>query len=527
MSLNLYPIIRELGVGGFGKTYLATNTLMPSQQSCVLKQLLPVGNSPQLQQLIEERFKREAIILEGLGERSNGTIPKLYAYFVDRGEFYLVQEYIDGQTLAERMTSCGFLQESEVRRLLIEILLTLTYVHQNRIVHRDIKPENIILQRTDGKPVLIDFGAVKETMSTVLTNSGNSSRSIVIGTPGFMPSEQTAGRPMFASDIYALGLTAISALTGKHPSELKTDPYTENIEWKAHAPHISASLADVLDKSIQAIGRDRYANAQQMLQALEVTNQPTSQGATKTQISPIPVNHVQRAYNLSSVDTTVVDTTDRQQQIRDPDRQNSGDPNSSIKALILGAIVSSILIVLGLFIGKSGQQSSNAELKVASSEARATNAPKTGNANTASSNSNRSNPNRDGNHRSWSDEAPPTTNQSATPVTVNRPPADRFISDYYSKIKGGQTQSSWGDFSSSYQNDSQANPGGYGGDYVKWWGGLGQNTQVGRIETINATTDNATVHAHCRFRGKSYIVQYHLTFDDSSQSWKINRIAKL
>ncbi len=90
MSLNLYPIIRELGVGGFGKTYLATNPLMPSQPACVLKQLLPVSNNRQLQQLIEERFKKEAIILEGLWERSNGMIPRPYAYFVDRGEFYLL-----------------------------------------------------------------------------------------------------------------------------------------------------------------------------------------------------------------------------------------------------------------------------------------------------------------------------------------------------------------------------------------------------------------------------------------------------
>ncbi len=79
------------------------------------------------------------------------------------------------------------------------------YVHSKRIVHRDIKPDNILIRYADGKPILIDFGAVKEMMGTVVTASGNSSRSIVIRTPGFMPSEQTAGRPVFASDLYSLG----------------------------------------------------------------------------------------------------------------------------------------------------------------------------------------------------------------------------------------------------------------------------------------------------------------------------------
>lgn len=523
MSLNLYPIIRELGVGGFGKTYLATNTLMPSQQTCVLKQLLPVGNSPQLQQLIEERFKREAIILEGLGERSNGTIPKLYAYFVDRGEFYLVQEYIEGQTLAEKMTSCGFLQESEVRRLLIEILPTLAYVHQNKIVHRDIKPENIILRRDDGKPVLIDFGAVKETMSTVANNSWNSSRSIVIGTPGFMPMEQTAGRPMFASDIYAIGLTAISALTGKHPSELETDPDTGNIEWKAHAPHVSSSLAEVLDKSIQTIGRDRYASAQQMLQALEITNQTVSQGTTKTQISSVPANYVQQAYDPGAVKTTVVDTGNRQN-----DRQHDSNINNSLKAALLGVVISSVLILLGLFIGKGIQQPSGAESKVASGTSNVSAPKSTSNPNASRQEIHRGDdPSRSVMSNNSQNRSPALPVEASTPIAINRPPTDRFISNYYSKIKSGQTVSSWGDFSSDYQNNSRANPGGYSGDYLKWWGGLGRNTEVGRIETIDANADRATVHAHCRFRGKSYIVQYHLAFDDSSQSWKIIRVSKL
>jgi serine/threonine protein kinase, bacterial len=209
MSLNLYPIIKQLGNGGFGKTFLATNTLMPSRPYCVVKQLIPTSNDPHLQTLIQERFGKEGLVLESLGEQSNGMIPKLYAYFMEDGEFYLVQEYISGQTLLDRVRTHGLFTELQVRQLLTDILPTLTYVHGRGMVHRDIKPDNIMLRENSNKPVLIDFGAVKETMSTVETMSGNTGRSIVIGTPGFMPAEQVSGRPMFVSDIYALGLTSV------------------------------------------------------------------------------------------------------------------------------------------------------------------------------------------------------------------------------------------------------------------------------------------------------------------------------
>lgn len=147
--------------------------------------------------MIQSRFKQEAITLENLGKESNGTIPSLHAYFVDRGEFYLVQEYVDGQTLGERVRTNGLFTEAQVRQLLTDLLPILSYVHQRGIVHRDIKPENIMLRQRD-KPMLIDFGAVKETMGTIMTPSRHTGKSSVIGTPGFMPVEQMTGHPMLS-----------------------------------------------------------------------------------------------------------------------------------------------------------------------------------------------------------------------------------------------------------------------------------------------------------------------------------------
>lgn len=208
LSNNRYRIIRSLGGGGFGETFLAEDTQMPSHRLCVIKQLKPIQNNPQIYQLVQQRFQREAAILEELGDNSN-QIPRLYAYFSENGLFYLVQEYIEGQTLTSKLREQGLMSESAVKEILISILPVLEYVHSKGIVHRDIKPDNILIRHTDNKPVLIDFGAVKETVGTVMSPSGNSAKSIVIGTPGFMASEQSIGRPMFASDIYSLGLTAM------------------------------------------------------------------------------------------------------------------------------------------------------------------------------------------------------------------------------------------------------------------------------------------------------------------------------
>jgi serine/threonine protein kinase len=262
-----YRIIRTLGSGGFGDTFLAEDTQMPSKRWCVIKQLRPVNNNPKIYQLVQDRFQREAAILEELGE-GNSQIPRLYAYFIEDGEFYLVQEWVEGETLGEKVIKSGRLSESSVQEILVNILPVLDYVHSRRIIHRDIKPDNIILRHRDNQPILIDFGAVKEAMGTMMTTGGNSTNSIVIGTPGYMPSEQSVGRPVFSSDLYSLGLTAIYLLTGKVPQELETDHNSGEIIWQHHALNVSSGFKAIIDKAIQSHPRDRYPTAKDMLNAL-------------------------------------------------------------------------------------------------------------------------------------------------------------------------------------------------------------------------------------------------------------------
>ncbi len=263
-----YRILDTLGRGGFGETYLVEDMHLPSQRKCVLKQLSPIVKQSEIPSWMKERFQREAAILEELGEE-NPQIPRLYAYFAEQGKFYLVQEWIEGETLAQKHQTEGNLESRQVQAILVQLLPVLDYLHQRRIVHRDLKPENIILRQGDRLPVLIDFGAVKEAMSTTANHNNSSSLSISIGTPGYMSSEQAAGRPAYASDLYSLGLTAIFLLTGKSPQDLETDPQTGEIIWQEYAKNVAPELLAVLDKAIKFHPRDRFNSAAAMLSALQ------------------------------------------------------------------------------------------------------------------------------------------------------------------------------------------------------------------------------------------------------------------
>ena len=285
---NRYRITSVLGSGGFGETYLAEDTKMPSNRRCVIKQLKPVADNPQMYELLQQRFHREAAVLETLGEESR-YIPKLYANFTENGLFYLVQEWIDGITLAEEIERNDKWNEDAVRKLLISILQTLIYVHDRGIIHRDIKPDNIILRA--GEPVLIDFGAVKETLNvSTIRSSSQQAHSIVIGTPGFMASEQAAGRPFFASDLYSLALTAIFALTGQYPAQLGTDPQTGEVLWQSHVTGISDGLKAIFAKVLQFDPRDRYSSAKEMLAAMQPNQIPNQIPNQPNSVKAVPIS---------------------------------------------------------------------------------------------------------------------------------------------------------------------------------------------------------------------------------------------
>ncbi len=261
-----YRISQSLGSGGFGITYLAEDTKLPGNPICVVKQFKPLSNDPYTLQVARRLFTAEAQVLQQLG--NHDQIPRLLAYFEENQEFYLVQEFIDGHPLKQEIILGKPWTESDVITLLIDILETLDFVHQHQIIHRDINPSNLIRRQLDNKIVLIDFGAVKQLTVAQVNSEGDTIFTIGIGTPYYMPSEQGKGIPKLSSDIYALGILAIQALTGLKPEQLTQDSVTGEILWHHHAP-VSQKLADIIDQMVLYDFRQRYQSAIEALQAVK------------------------------------------------------------------------------------------------------------------------------------------------------------------------------------------------------------------------------------------------------------------
>ncbi len=251
-----YQVQSTLGAGGFGVTYLARDIKRPGSPQCVIKQLVLARKDAQFVKLARRLFNTEAEILSKLGHHPQ--IPQLLAYFEERQEFYLVQEFIDGTPLNRELEGAITpWSEEQVLDLLQQLLPVLGFMHSQHVIHRDLKPGNIIRDRHHGKLVTIDFGAVKE-IQPQLTDDRDVT--IAIGTRGYTPPEQYAGKPNYSSDIYALGTIAIEALTNTHPRHLPVDETTGNLIWH-HLATVSPPLATILDRMVAYHFHDRYQSA--------------------------------------------------------------------------------------------------------------------------------------------------------------------------------------------------------------------------------------------------------------------------
>ncbi len=289
-----YLPTKLLGQGGFGAAFLARDRYTPGLRQCVVKQFQPSGRlTPDQLQMAQDLFEREAEALEQLG-RQHSQIPDLFAFFelsipsphqaTEEKFFYLVQEFIDGETLEERLIRQGKFSESDVLEVLKEALKILQFVHENGSIHRDIKPSNI-MWNSSGRLYLLDFGAVKYA-----TTAGGSKVSTSIYSLGFAPPEQVSGDEVYPStDLYALAVTCIVLLTGKQPPEL-FNAYNNSWKWQSYV-QTSQPLADVLDKMLLPMPDQRFQSATDVLEALIVRLQPPppSQPTPSSNTSPPPV----------------------------------------------------------------------------------------------------------------------------------------------------------------------------------------------------------------------------------------------
>ncbi|MGK7929668.1 MAG: protein kinase [Spirulina sp.] len=301
---NRYQVLQHLGRGGFGQTFLAKDAHLPGNPICVVKKLQPKFNDASSLQIAKRLFDREAETLYQLGDHPQ--IPRLLAHFEESNEFYLVQEYIKGETIEEELLSGRLWSEETTIALVKNILKVLAFVHDRNTIHRDIKPANLVRRESDRKIVLIDFGAVKE-VSQVTSIAGETSYTVVVGSPLYMPSEQQAAKPHFSSDLYAVGMIAMQALSGLHPAELPRDRNDElNCTLLQTPIPISDAFVDFLSKMTRYDYRQRYQNATLALQILEQLfpdrNTDSGQGTTQ----PLLISKSEINIPLQSSDRTQI-----------------------------------------------------------------------------------------------------------------------------------------------------------------------------------------------------------------------------
>ncbi|MCS7225380.1 MAG: serine/threonine protein kinase [Gloeomargarita sp. SKYB31] len=284
-----YRAIKPIGKGNFGRTFQAVDESIPSRPLCVIKLFQPqVITSPEQMQKAVALFEQEAVQLDRLGHHPQ--IPDLLAYFILDGRPYLVQKFIDGQDLAQELLRQGPFDETKIRQLLADLLPVLDYIHKEKVIHRDIKPKNIIRQTADQRLFLVDFGAVKFVQESGLFKTGTA-----IGSSGFAAPEQMMGKAVYASDLYSLGATCIYLLTGISPAKLFN--IRENVWlWReALKQPLSDGLMQFLDKLLQRLPGQRFASAEQALEALQRLEQPARSvsmlgrlGLPGTPLNPLP-----------------------------------------------------------------------------------------------------------------------------------------------------------------------------------------------------------------------------------------------
>lgn len=270
---NRYKIIRTLGQGGFGRTYLAEDQRR-FNELCAIKELIPAATGVSAWEKAQELFEREAASLYQI---EHSQVPKFRERFEQDQRLFLVQDYVEGKTyyelLEERKNIGGAFTEAEVLRLIRSMLPVLSYIHSKGIVHRDISPDNIIMRETDKMPVLIDFGVVKELRLKL--QSKNATPQTYVGKPGYSPSEQIqTGQAYPSSDLYALAVSAIVLLTAKEPAEL----FDDNLlvwNWQPLVT-VNPKFAEILNRMLSHKPGGRYQSAREVSEALESLNQSTA-----------------------------------------------------------------------------------------------------------------------------------------------------------------------------------------------------------------------------------------------------------
>lgn len=286
-----YLIIRELGHGGFGRTYLAKDQNR-FDELCVLKEFAPQVQGNYGLQKAQELFQREAKILYQL---KHPQIPQFQELFQEKigsqGYLFVVQDYVAGATyrelLHQRLKNGECFTETEITQILLKLLPVLEYIHSLGVIHRDISPDNIIQRQSDGLPILIDFGGVKQIKaridSELSPHNIHGKPATRLGKLGYAPDEQMQMGIVYPhSDLYGLAATLLVLLTGKEPQQL-IDSYNLTWNWQSDIT-LTDKLNHILTKMLAHKPSDRYVSAYQVLRDFNHNSKPAN--LTPTQSPP-------------------------------------------------------------------------------------------------------------------------------------------------------------------------------------------------------------------------------------------------
>ncbi|AFY32403.1 serine/threonine-protein kinase [Calothrix sp. PCC 7507] len=330
---NRYRTIQILGQGGFGRTYLAEDQRR-FNELCAIKELIPTATGAYVWEKAQELFQREAATLYQI---EHPQVPKFRERFEQDKRLFLVEDYIAGKTyrdiLSERQAVGQTLTEQEVLELIGSLLPVLEHIHSRGIIHRDISPENIILRDSDTKPVLIDFGVVKELASR-LQSPDSTTPVTSVGKLGYAPTEQLqTGQAYPSSDLYALAVTAIVLLTGREPADL-FDETQLSWNWQRWT-RVDPRFAQVLQRMLSFVPGDRYQTTTDVAQALESIDKSS---ASAPQLSNVQTIAVGRRPDLvapaaSNKPNPIIPPSDKSSILDNP--------------LAIGAIGSAVVILAG------------------------------------------------------------------------------------------------------------------------------------------------------------------------------------
>jgi serine/threonine protein kinase len=343
---NRYEVVRELGRGGFGRTYLAIDRNKFGEQ-CVLKEFAPQVKGQAELQKAKELFERETGVLYKLKHPQIPAFRELLRVDgVQTESLFLVQDYIEGETyldsLNQRIKQGQVFSEGEVVRFLHNLLPVLDYIHSLGVIHRDISPDNIIDRHHDRLPVLIDFGCVKEVAATAVSRYSNAKIATRIGKQGYAPDEQMLrGKVSPASDLYAVAATALTLLTGRDASTIYS-PAEAIWEWRKYV-NLSPELSQIIDRLLQYNPQHRYQSVTEVLAVLPSKSIHALASITPpAPITSTPINHLNQISQLKTLAISPRTASAPTPQPELPER----DPNEWKKpAWQVGKVMSGIFII--------------------------------------------------------------------------------------------------------------------------------------------------------------------------------------